>query len=159
MNAQSEYIQLTEQEQLQLYSVAREAGIQLSDPAFSRVRKSAHDCKRKHGNLNDLNYTGRSVGAKFARIDRAAAAERQAVLKAAGFKPRYATKSEVQHVMRTAHNACVLDEGRPSTSAMLRDAGVPAKAANKLASRGSVHTEEVRRELDNHPVRVAMREH
>lgn len=158
MNAYSEYIPLTEQEQFKLFAVAREAGIDCAGPAFRSVSKSAQDYKRKHGDLNDWTYEGQSIGAAFARIDRAAAAERRAVLEAAGVKPRYVTKAEVQHVMKTAHDACMADGNKPSASAMLRDAGVPAKTANKLASKRSLHTTEAWAAQEQHPARVAMRE-
>lgn len=112
----------------------------------------------KHGNLDGWNLKGRSVGAEFAQIDREAAAKRSAVLKAAGFSPRYATMAEVQHVMKIAHDACMADGNKPSASAMLRDAGVPAKTANKLASKRSIHSTKAWDQQEQHPSRVAMRE-
>lgn len=112
----------------------------------------------KHGNLDGWNLKGRSVGAEFAQIEREAAARRSAVLKAAGFTPRYATMAEVHHVMKIAHDACMADGNKPSASAMLRDAGVPAKTANKLASKRSLHTTKAWDQQEHHPARVAMRE-
>jgi hypothetical protein len=113
---------------------------------------------RKHGHLDGWNLKGRSVGAEFAQIDREAAAKRSAVLKAAGFKPRYATAPEVRHVMKTAHDVCMTNGTKPSAAAMLRDAGVPAKEATRLASKGNRNIATEWQAQAQHAARTAMRE-
>lgn len=116
---------------------------------------------QKYHHLDDWNpksRAGKSVAGEIARIDREARQARAQAIKAAGFKPRYASKAEVKHVMRSAHDACMTDT-QPSASALLRDAGVPAKEATRLASKRSIHTASAWEELENHPARVAMREH
>ncbi|WP_286790458.1 MULTISPECIES: helix-turn-helix domain-containing protein [unclassified Pseudomonas] len=158
---------LDHNEQLAVQAAAAKLGISVIDergyitPAYSQLSGSAASHKQQHGSLADWSpriRKGSNLAAEFARIDREADAKRKAATQAAGIQPRYASKAEVQHVMRVAHDACMTDD-QPSASAMLREAGVPAEEATRLASKHSIHTEKAWQELENHPARVAMREH
>lgn len=135
----------------------KETGIALDGNNIERATNSAMKYLKLHGNL-DAWTPVLSLGRAFKQIDEEAAAKRKELIKAAGFQPRYATEEEVRNVLTQAHEVCMTDEDKPSASALFRKQHVPAKEANKLASRSSPHTSKVWRELESHPARKAMRD-
>ncbi|MBB3273446.1 hypothetical protein FHW75_004657 [Pseudomonas sp. OG7] len=144
--------------QMRAIKIAQDAFPSMNGNVPTATLKSAQAHFEKHGTLDGWSPKRHAVGSDLARIDREAAAKRKAVFQAAGFKPRYATVPEVRHVMKTAHDACMLDGTRPSAAAMLRDAGVPAREATRLASKSNRNIAPEWRAQEQHPARAAMRE-
>lgn len=148
----------TTREQMRAMKMVNDACPGLDGNALSNTLKSASAHFQKRGTLDGWSPKRHSVGSEFARIDREASAQRKAALQAAGFKPRYATAPEVRHVMKTAHDVCMTEGTKPSAAAMLRDAGVPAKEATRLASKGNRNIATEWQAQSQHPARTAMRE-
>lgn len=151
-------IALTDQEVRVLFRVTEQAGIEVDAPEFKHASESAQRYKDRHGSLDAWEFKGMPLGAELARIDREASAQRKAAIKAAGIRPRYTSASEVRGVLSGAHDACMGAGRKPGASELLRNAGVPAREATKLASKGSVHAAKAWQELEDHPARQAMRE-
>ncbi|NVL47857.1 helix-turn-helix domain-containing protein, partial [Pseudomonas syringae pv. actinidiae] len=147
----------TPREQMRAMKMVNDACPGLDGNALLNTLKSASTHFQTHSTLDGWSPKRHSVGSEFARIDREASAQRRAALQAAGFKPRYATAPEVRHVMKTAHDVCMTEGTKPSAAAMLRDAGVPAKEATRLASKGNRNISTEWQAQSQHPARTAMR--
>lgn len=148
----------TVREQIRAMKLVNDACPNLDGNALSNTLRSASSYFQIHGTLDGWSPKRHAVGSELARIDREASAQRRAVFQSAGFKPRYATTPEVRHVMKTAHDVCMTDGTKPSAAAMLRDAGVPAKEATRLASKGNRNIATEWQAQAQHAARTAMRE-
>ncbi|VVP75450.1 hypothetical protein PS918_01791 [Pseudomonas fluorescens] len=145
-------------ENMRALKMANDACPGLDGNALCNTLRSASAHFQKNGTLDGWSPKRHCVGSEFARIARDASAQRKAALQAVGFKPRYATAPEVRHVMKTAHDVCMTEGTKPSAAAMLREAGVPAKEATRLASKGNRNIATEWQAQSQHAARTAMRE-